>query len=73
MISTSEFTLGESLFLRGIEKNAAFFPYVLTHQMQPMNWINKPMDKKINEIIEQCLKKYPPADTPEVYLIMKKK
>ncbi|QWH86567.1 sensor histidine kinase [Bacillus mycoides] len=64
-ISTSEFTLGESLFLRGIEKNAAFFPYVLHSNATNVNWINKPIDKKINEIIEQCKKKYPPADTPE--------
>ncbi|MBG9597731.1 histidine kinase [Bacillus mycoides] len=64
-ISTSEFTLGESLFLRGIEKNAAFFPYALHSNATNVNWINKPIEKKTNEIIDQYKKKYRPADMPE--------
>ncbi|OTY19646.1 two-component sensor histidine kinase [Bacillus mycoides] len=64
-ISTSEFTLGESLFLQGIEKNAVFIPYTLRSKVTNVNWTNKPIEKKINEIIDQCKKKYRPADMPE--------
>ncbi|QWH42862.1 sensor histidine kinase [Bacillus mycoides] len=57
-ISNEIFPLGETVTLHGIEKNAAFIPYLLFFKTKTPNLINVSIDKKRNEIMDKLKYKY---------------
>ncbi|MEN1939243.1 HAMP domain-containing sensor histidine kinase [Paenibacillus sp. 102] len=61
-ISNEIFPLGETVTVRGIDKNDTFIPYSLFFSSATPNLINTTIEKKINELGEKLKNKYKPKD-----------
>ncbi|SFJ85923.1 MULTISPECIES: cell wall metabolism sensor histidine kinase WalK [unclassified Bacillus (in: firmicutes)] len=57
-ISNEIFPLGETVTLRGIEKNATFIPYYVFFKTETPNLVNTTLEKKMNELGEELKNKY---------------